>query len=127
VSNNVLFGKCYDAAGPINANSIVKVGTADYAVLQADGPTTAAKIIGVTTEIASSTGERIDVVLQGIVDLKLGGTVARGDLITSDVNGNGVTAAPSAGTNNRIVGIAIISGVVGDLIPVFLAQGLIQG
>jgi Uncharacterized conserved protein (DUF2190) len=125
MSNNQLFSKSFNAGGPINANSIVKAGANDYDVLQAAAA--ADKVLGVTTEIAASTGERCDVVLQGIVDVKLGGTVTRGDPITSDASGNGVTAAPSAGTNNRLVGFAIISGVVGDIIPVYLAQGSLQG
>ena len=41
--------------------------------------------------------------------------------------GQGVTAAPGAGTNNRIVGWAVISGVIGDIIPVMIGPGSVQG
>ncbi len=127
MSNNIRLAKSFNAVGAINANSIVKAGANDYDVLQSAGATTADKSIGITTEVASASGERCDVILAGVADLKLGGTVARGDPITSDASGNGVTAAPGAGTNNRIVGFALISGVSGDIIPVFMSPGMVQG
>jgi hypothetical protein len=66
-------------------------------------------------------------VFAGIAYVKLGGTVARGDILTSDTNGNAITAAPAAGTNNRTIGIARVSGVVGDVAEVMLALGTFQG
>jgi len=125
MSNNVLLAKSFNAGGTIAANSIVKAGSNDYDVLQAGAATDS--IVGVTMEVGASSGERVDVVLLGVVDLKLGGTVTRGALVTSDASGNGVAAAPSAGTNNRIVGVAMISGVSGDIIPVWVGLGSMQG
>lgn len=124
MANNGLT-KSYTAEGAISANRFVKVGAADYGVLQAAA--VADKIIGISTEIDAATGERTDVVHEGIADLKLGGTVARGDLLTSDATGQGVVAAPAAGTNNRIGAMALISGVIGDIIPVKVIQGTFQG
>lgn len=124
MANNGLT-KSYLAEGTITAQRIVKVGAADYGVLQAAA--VGDKLIGIATEIDAASGERIDVVHEGIADLKIGGTVARGDFLTSDASGQGVTAAPSAGTNNRIVGMALVSGVSGDLIPVLLSVGSFQG
>lgn len=125
MSNNILLAKSYNAGGALNANSIVKAGANDYDVLQAAAVTD--KLLGVTTEIATVSADRGDVVLAGIADLKLGGTVTRGDRISSDASGNGVTAAPAAGTNNWIVGIALISGVSGDIIPVLVNPQVFQG
>lgn len=124
MANNGLT-KSYTAEGAISANRFVKVGAADYGVLAAAAATD--KIIGISTEIDASTGERTDVVHEGIADLKLGGTVARGDLLTSDASGQGVTAAPAAGSNNRVGAMALVSGVVGDIIPVKVLQGSLQG
>lgn len=124
MSNNKLT-KSYTAEGAIAAYSIVKVGAADYGALQAAGATES--IIGVTTEIAALTGEMVDVVHGGIAEVKLGGTVARGAPVTSNASGLGVAAAPAAGTNNRIVGYAQVSGVSGDVIPVLLSLGTFQG
>ena len=124
MANNGLT-KSYTAEGAIGANLIVKVGAADYGVLVAAAATD--KLIGISTEVSAASGERLDVVHSGIADLKLGGTVARGDLLTSDASGQGVTAAPSAGTNNRIIAMALISGVSGDVIPVLVDVVSFQG
>lgn len=124
MANNGLT-KSYTAEGAISAQRIAKVGANDWGALQ--GAAVSDKLIGITTEVDAASGDRVDVIHEGIADLKLGGTVARGDLITSDASGQGVTAAPSAGTNNRIVGMAIVSGVSGDVIPVLLSIGSFQG
>lgn len=124
MANNGLI-KSFLAEGAIGANLLVKPGAADYGALVSAA--TSDKIIGVTSEIAAASGERVDVILSGIADLKIGGTVTRGDPITSDASGQGVSAAPAAGTNWRIIGIALISGVSGDIIPVIISQGMLQG
>lgn len=124
MANNGLT-KSYLAEGAIAANIIVKVGAADYGVLAAAAVSD--KFIGISTEIDVASGERIDVIHEGIADLKLGGTVARGDFITTNASGQGVAAAPSAGTNNQIVGKALVSGVSGDVIPVLVAVSMLQG
>ena len=127
MSNNVLFAKSFNAGGALAANSSAKSGSNDYDVLQAAGSAATEKILGITTEVAASSAERVDVVLAGVADLKLNGTVSRGDPITADSSGLGITAAPSAGTNARIVGFAMVTGVAGDIIPCLLAQGMVQG
>ena len=124
MANNGLT-KSYIAEGAIGAGLIVKVGAADYGVLVAAA--VGDKSIGISTEIAATTGDRTDVIHSGIADLKLGGTVARGDFLTSDASGQGVTAAPAAGTNNRIIGMALIAGVSGDIIPVIVEPMSFQG
>lgn len=125
MSKNQLLTKSFNAGGAIAAYSIVKAGANDYDVLQAAAATD--KPLGVTTELAAVLGERVDVVLGGIVDVKINGTVTRGDPICSDASGLGVTAAPVAGTNNGVIGRAVISGVAGDIVPVLLANGTFQG
>ncbi len=124
MANNGLT-KSYLAEGTINPFRIVKPGANDYGVLQ--GAAATDFLVGVTTEVDASSGERVDVIHEGIADLKLGGTVTRGGPVTSDASGQGVAAAPGAGTNNRIIGFAVISGVSGDIIPVQLAPGVMQG
>lgn len=124
MANNGLT-KSYQAGATINPFRIVKFGAADYEVIQ--GAAAADALIGVTTEVDASTGERVDVIHSGIADVKLGGTVARGALVTSDANGQGVAAAPAAGTNNGVIGRALVSGVSGDVIPVLVVPGTFQG
>lgn len=122
---NLGLTKNFNATGAIPAYSLVKFGANDGEVVAAAAATD--KIIGVTTEIAAASGERCDVQVDDIGFVLLGGTVTRGDLITSDVNGAGVTAAPAAGVNNRILGIAMKSGVSGDIIDVLIYPGSVQG
>jgi hypothetical protein len=118
--------KSYSAEGAILPCRIVKVGAADYGVLQAAA--VADKIIGVSMPLITvASGDSVDVMHDGIGDLQLGGTVARGDFLTTDGSGNGVTAAPAAGTNNQVVGKALVSGVSGDIIPVLLNITMVQG
>jgi endonuclease YncB( thermonuclease family) len=123
-SNQII--KCYSAEAAILPNRIIKYGAADYGVLQAAAATD--KIIGVSMPLVSVvTGDTIEVIFEGIADVKLGGTVTRGDLLTSDASGQAVTAAPGAGVNNSILGRAQTSGVSGDIIPVQLSPGSVQG
>jgi hypothetical protein len=124
MSNNNLT-KSYTAEAAIGPFLIVKPGAADYGVVV--GAAVSDKLFGVSTEVSAVSGERVDIVHEGIADVKLGGTVVRGDFITSDATGQGLTAAPAAGTNNRVIGIAIISGVSGDIIPVLLDPSMLQG
>lgn len=124
MANNGLT-KNYNAESAIPAYTLVKGGANDYGVVPAAAATD--KIIGVTTEIDASANEPCDVILDDIAYVKLGGTVAAGDFITSDANGNGVVPAPAAGANNRTIGTAIVSGVAGDVIPVYIERGSVQG
>jgi predicted RecA/RadA family phage recombinase len=117
--------KNYLAEGAIGAMLFVKPGAADYGALVAAAGTD--KVIGIATDIAAAAGDRVDVIHEGIADLILGGTVARGDLLMSDAAGKGVVAAAAAGSNVRVGAMALISGVSGDIIPVKVIQGSFQG
>jgi hypothetical protein len=48
-------------------------------------------------------------------------------MLTTDSSGRAVTAAPAAGVNNGVIGVAFVSGVLGDIGSVILSQGRIQG
>ncbi|HDH51226.1 MAG TPA: DUF2190 domain-containing protein [Nitrospirae bacterium] len=85
------------------------------------------ELIGVFQHTTPNAGDEVRLMLSGISNLKLGGTVARGGWITSDANAKGVAAAPAAGVNAAVIGKALMSGVDGDIIPVMLAPGRIQG
>jgi hypothetical protein len=106
--------KTYVAQGAIPAYHLVKFGTVDYSVTVG---TDATGLVGVTTEIAAADGEAVDIIHDDIAFVQLGGTVTRGDPITGDANGCGMHAI----LGQRSVGIAIQSGVVGDVIEVLLA------
>ena len=123
---NSILEKTYVAEAAINANRIVKFGAADGGVIQAAAA--ADLMIGVASkDFASVIGERTDIMRFGIAQVKLGGTVTRGQPVTSDATGQGVVAAPGAGANVRIIGFAETSGVIGDVIDVQIAPSVMQG
>lgn len=117
--------KSYKAEAAVEGNRIVKVGAADNQVLK--GAAVGDALIGVSENLDTPINENCDVVLVGVADVRCGGAVARGDWLTSDANGKAVAAAPAAGVNNNVVGRALASGVLDDIIPVLLAQNRIQG
>ena len=85
------------------------------------------ELIGVFQHTTAIAGDYVRVMVDGISRVKLGGTVTRGGWITSDASAKGVAAAPASGVNAAVIGKALASGVDGDIIPVLLAPGRIQG
>ena len=122
---NPTLTKTYSAEAAVPKRRIVKHGTADGQVLL--GAAVSDALMGITADIDAAINERVDVIHAGIADVEFGATVTRGDPITADSVGRAVTAAPAAGTNNRIIGFALISGVIGDIGKVHIAPGQIQG
>jgi hypothetical protein len=99
------------AEATITEGLILKQGTAGLQVLPAAAATD--KLIGVSEhDAATGTGARMQV--GGRAKLKAGGTIAAGDLLTSNASGQAITAAPATGVNNRIIGYALEAAVSGD-------------
>ncbi len=122
---SMLLNRNYTAGAAIAAFRIVKPGAADGEVLQAAAATDA--LMGVCESVGPASGERCDVIHAGIADVEFGGTVTRGAPVTADANGKAVAAAPAAGSNVRIIGFAQVSAVSGDISPVLIAPGVMQG
>jgi ABC-type Fe3+ transport system substrate-binding protein len=119
--------KGYVAGAAMPKRRIAKFGAADGVLLLAAGAAATEFSIGVTTEVDTLTGEPVDLIRAGLADVEYGGTIVRGAPLTSDATGRAVTAAPAAGTNNRIIGFAEVSGVVGDIGTVYVNPGFMQG
>lgn len=117
--------KGFATGAAVEANRIVKIGAADGTVIKGAAATDA--LLGVSDVVDTPSGGICDVIMGGVAEVKLGGTVARGARVTSDASGQGVAASPSAGTNNGVVGIALSSGVSGDLVPVAVMPHSLQG
>lgn len=96
---------------------IGKFGADDDTLSQAAGATDG--LVGVLQHTTTTAGDDLRVMLSGISDLKLGGSVTRGGPITSDANGKGVAAT----LGDSVVGFAMASGVSGDIIPVLIFPG----
>lgn len=123
--SNPLLLKSFIAAAAIAAFRIVKFSGAGTCI-QTSAATDLS--IGVCNEVSPLAGERFDAVLTGIAYVEAGAAFALGAEITSDAIGRGVTAAPAAGSNNRIVGIALeAASAAGDIVPVLLSQSVKQG
>lgn len=113
---NQLFIRGFRPSVAIAANRIVEFAGTDE-IKQSAAAT--GKHIGVSSDDgAAATDTSVDVHLYGIARVKLGGTVALGDLLTADAQGRAVV---SAGATDRVVGIAMQPGVVDDLGEVLLA------
>jgi len=122
-NNNALI-KAFLAATALPQHTIVQFGANDETVAQAALATDLS--IGVTNEIGISAddvtqGATVDVVLCGIAEIKLGGTVVRGTKLTAGAGGLAVVGA----AGNQAIGVALMSGVSGDIIPVLLTQSTI--
>lgn len=112
------------AGAAVAARRIVKFGTSDTAVVQSAAAGDAN--IGVA-DLGAASGEYCDVIIDGIALVEYGGNVTRGALLMSDANGRAITAAGAAGTNVRTIGVAMVSGVSGDIGSVRIAPGSFQG
>ncbi|MEC4804764.1 MAG: DUF2190 family protein [Jaaginema sp. PMC 1079.18] len=112
--------KNYIAEAAIGKHRIVKFGTDDDHVIL--GAAATDKLIGVTTEVPADADERCDVIRSGIAPVYFGGIVAAGDLLTTDANGAAIATTTAS---NRIIGMAEVAGVSGDLGSVCLSPGII--
>ena len=91
--------------------------------------------MGVAAHKAAAAEDSIRVIMGEIAEIKLGGTVTRGDILTSDADGKAVAVTQHTHTENtagsytqnattgaaatiRAIGMAMKSGVLDDLIPV---------
>ena len=115
--------KC--TAAVATAYLIAKPGADDDTFSQATASTE--DLVGVFQHITTAAGEEIRLMLTGISKVKLGGTVTRGALLTSDANGKAVAIGAVAGTNYASIGRALASGVADDIIPVLLNPSRPQG
>jgi hypothetical protein len=119
---NHILEKTFVPAAAIAGNRIVKHDASDNTVVTSALATD--EHLGVSTFVGADPANQdntVDVVLMGIAEVKLGGTVTRGDKLTSDAYGRAITATTEG---QRVVGIAMKSGIVDDIQPVFLAPSV---
>lgn len=113
------------AGAALTNKRLVKIGAADRTVIPAAAATDTP--FGVA-EFDAASGDTATIQVDGVAFVEAGAIVSRGDKITSDASGRGVTAAPAAGTNNGVIGIALqAAGAAGDWIEVLLIPSTLQG
>lgn len=117
--------KSFIAETTVAPYRIGKFGSTDDRVVQATASTES--LLGVSNNLGGSAGGRVDMVLTDVTEVEYGGTVTRGDYLTSDASGRAITASPATGVNAGIIGKAMASGVIGDIGSVLLCQSRMQG
>ena len=123
--SNVILQKNMTAGADINAYRIVKFSAAETVVLAAAATD---NLVGVNTDVSPALNERCDIAFMGIAFVEAGAAIAQGVMVTADSVGRGVTAAPAAGVNNRVIGYALEAATAaGDVIRVLLEPGVMQG
>ena len=118
--------KSVTSSAAITAFTIGKFTTDDNTMGPAAGSSD--QLIGIFQHDAAS-GAEVRVALPGDISwCKLGtGGITRGGFVTSDASGLGVAPGSTAGTNYTVIGLAMASGVAGDLVPVLILPSRIQG
>ncbi len=113
----------FRAGADILARRILTDGAADGVAIQAaDG---SARLLGVSTDIDSDSGEVVDAVRTGLAPVLYGGTITRGDPLTADSTGRAIAATLPVAADTYIIGFAEVSGVVGDIGSVQIAPALL--
>lgn len=112
---------CADNANnAIAANIVVVVDASNGGVKRSGAATTG--FVGVSIE-AADTNNFVAVQTTGIVQITAGGTISKGDYISSDANGKAVTATAVAfgGTTvSQVIGIAMNAATSGNLVDVLI-------
>ena len=115
--------KC--TAAIATAFTIAKFGSDDDTLSVATAATES--LVGIFQHITANAGDEVRVALAGISRVVLGGSVTRGDNLTTDGNAKAVSIGAVAGTNYNSIGRALASGSSGDIIPVMLNFSRPQG
>lgn len=110
------------AGAAISQYTIVKL-SADKTVINSTGYT--AWMVGVNDEVTRASGDVCGIKTQGCALVKLGGTIARGEQVTSGAGGVAVKATTVAGASVYIVGTMLESGVSGDIKPMLIQPSLL--
>jgi hypothetical protein len=111
----------YKAGGAIALGKAVKFGADAQTVVACEATTD--KSIGIAQNPATQAGDYVEVALPGGGAKALcQGAIAAGKLLTSHTDGS---LKPVAAANDRVVAMAMDSGVANDLIPVevLICQG----
>lgn len=111
------------AAAAIAARRILIHAATANQVQQAAGGS--ALLVGVSTDIASDSGEPVDVIRSGLAPVLYGGTVTQGAPLTADSQGRAVAVTLPVAEDTYILGFAEVAGVSGDIGSIFIAPSLL--
>lgn len=120
------FIRSYPTTAAVAPNTIVKFSDASATSKVAPGAANTEPLWGVADNQGGDAGGMVDVIIDGLADVKLGGTVQAGDPLTCDANGKAIKAVPVAATIVRIIGWAEQPGVADDIIRADVSRGVIH-
>jgi len=118
--------RSYTCSADVAAKRIVKFSDAASTSKVAQAAANTDPLWGVSDAMGGKSGGLVDVIVSGLAEVQLGGSVNAGDPITSDGSGKGVACAGAAGETRRIVGYAEAPGVAGDIIQIVVDRGVLQ-
>lgn len=116
---NNLLTKTFTAGAAIAKNTIVKFDSADDQVIEATGVTDLP--VGIALEAAAASGDRIEVAVAGIAEVKAAGAISRGDYVVSGAAGEGKAGTAST-TKQQAIGIAMQGVEDNDIFPCLIAR-----
>ncbi|HCZ47418.1 MAG TPA: DUF2190 domain-containing protein [Gammaproteobacteria bacterium] len=108
----------YVAGGSISKNTLLKFDSSDDAVVVATAATDL--IIGVALNDAAS-GERVEVQVSGIAEVKSAGAISRGAFVTATTAGEAVALAAAA-TIKTGIGRALKTAADDDIFPMLITH-----
>lgn len=112
--------RTFTAEAAVEGYRIVKPGAAGGAVKAAAATDL---LLGTSaTREDCPTGGLLNLALGPLPKVRLGGTVAAGQPITSDANGKGVVASTAG---NRYIGFAEVAGVLDDIVTYIRSPGVL--
>lgn len=111
--NNI---KAFNAGEELKARRFVKFSSNDNDVVYADDANS--MVLGVTTEVDTAQDKNVDVQMDGLAEVELGGAVTRGQRLVPSTDGVAVAASTIKGSVQNTCAIALKSGVTGDEIPI---------
>jgi len=116
---NDLLVKTFKAGAAIAKNAIVMFDSADDTVIVATAVTDLP--IGIALEAAAAAGDRIEVAVAGIGEVKSAGVIARGDYVVAAAGGEGVAGTAATAKQNAI-GVAMNGVADNDIFPCLIAR-----
>ena len=119
---NAVLVKAFTAGAAIAKNTIVMF-SADDTVVVATAVTDLP--IGVALEAAAAIGDRIEICLLGIAEIKAAGAITRGDYVVSTAGGEGVAGTATTAKQN-VIGIAMADVADNDIFPCLIARSQID-
>lgn len=123
---NPTFTKAYEASAAIPGRRIVAFSAPTTGAQIAAATTPLVPTLGISDGMGAEAGGMCDVHRAGIAPVELGGTVAAGAPLMADAQGRAIDASAADADATRVVGFADAPGVLGDIIPCWLAPGLLD-